>query len=216
MQLCVIEVHFRGGRGAYVTSRVRTRGRDTLSSFCAEHRTKAKTWRFCGTMGRRCVAAGCSNTHSDSISMHKFPKDPELRRKWEKQVQRTRERWSATDTSVLCSEHFEADCFEVDSMLAEQMGLKKRRRLKPDAVPTVFVRHGIPKDAAGQESLAGSSSSGETSSTTAHKRAQESSSTVETDGPPKKRMAFEKRERLRASQLYLFTHHTDLTSPHMQ
>ena len=106
-----------------------------------------------------------------------------------------------TDTSVLCSEHFEADCFEVDSMLAEQMGLKKRR-LKPDAVPTVFVRHGIAKDAAGQES---GSSSGETSSTTAHKRAQASSSTVETDGPPK-RMAFEKRERLRASQLYLFTH----------
>ena len=27
--------------------------------------------------------------------MHKFPKDPELRQKWEKQVQRTREQWSA-------------------------------------------------------------------------------------------------------------------------
>ena len=127
--------------------RVRTRCRDARSSFCAEHRRKAKTGRFRGTMGRRCVAAGWSNTHSDSISMHKFPKDPELRQKWEKQVQRTREQWSATDTSVLCSEHFEADCFEVDSMLAEQMGLKKRKRLKPDAVPTVFVRHGIPKDA---------------------------------------------------------------------
>ena len=169
---------------------MRTRGRDTLSSFCAEHRTKANTWRFCGAMGSCCVAAGCSNTHSDSISMHKFPKDSELRWKWEKQVQRTRERWSATDTTVSCSEHFEADCFEVDSMLAEQMGLKKRR-LKPNAVPTVFVRHGIPKDAAGQES---GSSSSETQSTTAHKRAQASSSAVETDGTPKKRMAFEKRE----------------------
>ena len=84
-------------------------------------------------------------------------------------------------------------------MLAKQMGLKKRKRLKPDAVPTVFVRHGIPKEATGQES---GSSSGETPSTTARKRAQASSSTVETGGPPKKRMAFEKRERLRASQLY--------------
>ena len=160
---------------------------------------KVKTWRFCGTMGRHCVAAGCSN----SISMHKFPKDPELRWKWEKQVQRTRERWSTTDTSVLCSEHFEVDCFEVDSMLAEQMGLKKRRRLKPDAVPTVFVRHGIAKDTAGQES---GSSSGETPSTTAHKRAQASSSTVETDGLPKKRMAFEKRETYGKSIVFIHTY----------
>ena len=104
---------------------------------------KAKTWRFCGTMGRRCVAAGCSNTHSDSISMHKFPKDPELRRKWESKFRRLKND-GVPLTSVLCSEHFEVDCFEVDSMLAEQMGLKKRR-LKPNAVPTVFVRHGIPR-----------------------------------------------------------------------
>ena len=147
-------------------------------------------------MGRRCVAAGCSNTHSDSISMHKFPKDPELRKKWEKQVQRTRERWSATENSFLCSEHFEADCFEVDSMLAEQMGLKKRRRLKPDAVPTIFVRHVTPQQTTGGPE---SSSSSEAPLTTARKRAPASSSTVGTGGPPKKRMAFEKRERLRAS-----------------
>ena len=70
------------------------------------------------------------------IHTHKFPKD---RLKWEKQVQRTREQWSATENSFLCSDHFEADCFEVDSMLAEEMGLKKRR-LKPDAVPTIFVK----------------------------------------------------------------------------
>ena len=85
-------------------------------------------------------------------------------------------------------------------MLAEQMGLKKRTRLKPDAIPTVFVRHGIPKEATGQES--GSSSSSETPSTTARKRAQASSSTVETGDLPKKKMAFKKRERLRANQLY--------------
>ena len=44
----------------------------------------------------------------------------------------------------LCSDHFEADCFEEDSMLAEEIGLKKRKRLKPDAVPIIFVR---PKQA---------------------------------------------------------------------
>ena len=71
---------------------------------------------------------GALNTHSHNVSMHKFPKDPELRLKWEKQVQRTRDKWSATENSVLCSNHFEADCYEVDSMLAEQMGMKKRKR----------------------------------------------------------------------------------------
>ena len=147
-------------------------------------------------MVRRCVAAGCSNTHSHNVSMHKFPKDPELRLKWEKQVQRTRDKWSATENSVLCSNHFETDCYEVDSMLAEQMGMKKRKRLKPDAVPTIFVRHVPPKQAAATEP--GPSSSGALV-TTGRKRAPASSSTGSTGGPPKKRGAFEKRERLRVS-----------------
>ena len=75
-------------------------------------------------MVRRCVAAGCSNTHSDNTSLHKFPRDPELRLKWEKQVQRTRDKWKATENSFLCSDHFEQDCFEVDSFIAEQLGIQ--------------------------------------------------------------------------------------------
>ena len=75
-------------------------------------------------------------------------------------------------------------------MLAEEMGLKRRRRLKHDAVPTIFVR---PQPA----TEPGASSS--TPVTTARKRAPTSSSTVGT-APPKKRIAYEKRERLRASQ----------------
>ena len=145
--------------------------------------------RFRGTMGRRCVAAGCCNAHSDSISMHKFPKD------WaQEEIRETksRERWSATENSFLCSEYFEAECFEVDPMLAEQMGLKKR--LKPDAVSTIFVRHVTP-----QQTTESSSSCEAPALTTARKRAPASSSTVGTGDPPKKRMAFEKRERLRAS-----------------
>ena len=146
-------------------------------------------------MGRRCVAAGCSNTHSDNISMHKFPKDPEVRQKWEKQVQRTREKWSATESSFLCSNHFEADCFEVDSILAEQMGLKRRKRLKPGAIPTIFVRcKQAPKQSAG----AGQSSS-DAPNSSARKRVSGAAVSVGTDYPPSKRMAFEKRERMRVS-----------------
>ena len=88
-------------------------------------------------MVNRCVAAGCSNTPSDRVSLFK---DRFLRNQWEKQVQRTRAQWKATDHSYLCSEHFTEACFEADSALAAQFGIKKRRRLKADAVPTIFPR----------------------------------------------------------------------------
>ena len=86
-------------------------------------------------MVNRCVAAGCFNTASDRISLFKFPKDPELRKQWEKQVHRTRAQWKATEHSHICSEHFISDAFELDSAIAATFGMKKRKTLKPGAVP---------------------------------------------------------------------------------
>uniref|UniRef100_A0A3P9JDN7 THAP-type domain-containing protein n=1 Tax=Oryzias latipes TaxID=8090 RepID=A0A3P9JDN7_ORYLA len=60
-------------------------------------------------MPSRCVAAGCSNTSSESVSVYKFPKQETLLKQWTKQVQRTRANWVPTASSTLCSEHFEAD-----------------------------------------------------------------------------------------------------------
>ena len=92
-------------------------------------------------MVKRCIAAGCSNTHADGISLFNFPRDPSLRTQWNKQVQRTRANWrNATDYSVLCSKHFTKDCFEQGSVMASQFGIQKKRRLKPDAIPTIFNR----------------------------------------------------------------------------
>ena len=68
-----------------------------------------------GKMVNTCIAAGCSNTASDHVSLFKFPKDPVLRRQWEKQVQRTRAQWKATEHSHLCSEHLPSDAFHIDS-----------------------------------------------------------------------------------------------------
>ena len=45
-------------------------------------------------MVKCCVAAGCSNTYTDTVSLFKFPKDPVLGQKWVKNVQRTRVQWS--------------------------------------------------------------------------------------------------------------------------
>ena len=143
-------------------------------------------------MVKRCVAAGCSNMYSDNVSLFKFPKDPILRQKWVKQVQRTRAQWSGpSEHSVLCSEHFDGSRFEPDSELASQMGIQKRRRLKADAIPTLFERpvapipHSLPSEAG--------------PSTLSRKRTSSSSSFADAGGSKKKRAAYEKRERSRVS-----------------
>ena len=136
-------------------------------------------------MVKRCVAAGCSNTYNDGVRLYKFPRDPELRRKWMKQVERTRAHWNGpSEHSVLCSEHFYESCFEPYSGIAETVGIKQRRFLKPDAVPTIFTRP---------------ASSASSDSTRTRKRS--SSQAVSTDCKSKKRRsaAYEKRERSRVS-----------------
>ena len=50
-------------------------------------------------MVNRCVAAGCSNTPSDRVSLLHLPNDGILRRIWEKQVQRTVAQWKSTKHS---------------------------------------------------------------------------------------------------------------------
>ena len=88
----------------------------------------------------RCVAAGCSNTATERISLFRFPRDHALPAQWEKQVQRTRAQWKATEHSYICSEHFTDDCFKVDTALASKFGISKGRRLKPGSIPTIFNR----------------------------------------------------------------------------
>ena len=142
-------------------------------------------------MVKRCVAAG-SNTHSDDVSLFKFLKEPVLRQKWVKQVLRTRALWSPSEHSVLCSEHFDGNCFEPDSTLASQMGIQKRRRLKADAIPTLFERRCVAPVPLPLPSEAGPS-------TLSRKRTSSSSSSVDAGYSKKKRAAYEKRERTRVS-----------------
>ena len=93
-------------------------------------------------MPERCVAAGCSRTPKDNVSLHTFPKQAELRRKWSKAVKANRADWSEpTGNSALCSMHFLSDCYEAETLLKESMGLPvKRRKLKGDAVPTLLPK----------------------------------------------------------------------------
>uniref|UniRef100_A0A3B3HK99 THAP-type domain-containing protein n=1 Tax=Oryzias latipes TaxID=8090 RepID=A0A3B3HK99_ORYLA len=83
-------------------------------------------------MPSRCVAAGCSNTSSESVSVYKFPKQETLLKQWTKQVQRTRANWVPTASSTLCK----------TPQLMKDMGMHVRYKkvLKPNAIPTIFKR----------------------------------------------------------------------------
>ena len=90
------------------------------------------------SMGRRCIVAGCSNTTKIGVSLHKFSSDVRKRKQWIHQVRKNRADWKEPSAySVVCSDHFTEDCFEG---MAEKLGLKIKRILKPDAVPTIFPR----------------------------------------------------------------------------
>ena len=98
-------------------------------------------------MGKCCVAAGCFNTNANYISHFHFLRDPSLHAQWNKQVQRTRTDWKdATKYPVLRSNHFTSDCFKEDSYIATQFGITQKKRLKPDAVLTIFDRPGYRGD----------------------------------------------------------------------
>nr|XP_022286598.1 uncharacterized protein LOC111099572 isoform X1 [Crassostrea virginica] len=92
--------------------------------------------------GIRCVAANCGNTNTDGVSLHTFPKDAALRKKWTDFVKLKRGAWvGPTEYSALCSAHFSADCFPFRQRFEmEQMGIKpKKVTLNPDAVPTIHA-----------------------------------------------------------------------------
>lgn len=91
-----------------------------------------------------CVAANCTNVSSDSVSLFAFPKDLKLRLAWTRQVQRTRAYWNGpTQSSRLCSEHFDSDQFDSKPDLCSQFNISYRHKfvLKKDAVPSIFHRH---------------------------------------------------------------------------
>ena len=87
-----------------------------------------------------CVAFGCTKqakkANNPNISFHIFPRNEKLRLAWRKAVGRK----SLPKNPRLCSEHFEADCFEDSVRLqVELLGSSPwKRKLKPDAIPTIF------------------------------------------------------------------------------
>ena len=91
-------------------------------------------------MPRRCVAAGCNTLGGEGYSLHAFPREQNLRAKWIRAVQRQRSHWDGPSKySMLCSKHFHPDCFVTEgARYRDAMGLPTKKRLKSDAIPTIF------------------------------------------------------------------------------
>ncbi|KAH8018711.1 hypothetical protein HPB51_010543 [Rhipicephalus microplus] len=62
-----------------------------------------------------------------TLSFIKFPKDKTLRDAWQRAVRR--DVWEPKNADVLCSEHFEANCFDRTGQTT---------RLRPGSIPTIF------------------------------------------------------------------------------
>lgn len=80
-------------------------------------------------MPTNCAAAGCATTYNKhiNISFHRFPLDPKRRKEWIRLLRR--KNFVPGKHTFLCSKHFEASCFDLTG---------QTRRLKMDAVPTIF------------------------------------------------------------------------------
>ena len=79
-------------------------------------------------MVKRCVVQFCSNSNKTGHTMHKFPKDANLKRQWVKFVQVKRADFvEPFEHSVVCNSHFSLDCYEKSYMV--QMGLKEQKQL---------------------------------------------------------------------------------------
>ncbi|XP_062596145.1 uncharacterized protein LOC134257557 [Saccostrea cucullata] len=94
--------------------------------------------------GKFCVAAGCTSTHKDNVSLHDFPKEskrPDIRRQWIAFVKTKRKDFtSPTPHSVLCEKHFAVHCYPMEYMIKRSIGMEvKKKSLLPDAVPTIHL-----------------------------------------------------------------------------
>lgn len=91
----------------------------------------------CCVVGCNAASSGKDKELYPNASFHVFPKDKFT--VWEEKVKRLG--WSATKHSVICSRHFEEDCYEEDKYhkyIGRGPG-KKAIRLKPGAIPTLLL-----------------------------------------------------------------------------
>ncbi|XP_075748256.1 uncharacterized protein LOC142814162 [Rhipicephalus microplus] len=85
----------------------------------------------------RCGVAQCSNHSRNGWKLYRFARDPKRRLLWTVQVKR--DKWRPTNASHICRAHFEPNNYE-------QNRVDGWKKLKPNAVPTLFSFRPLPKE----------------------------------------------------------------------
>ncbi len=83
-----------------------------------------------------CAVAQCRGPYKAVDSFHKMPKDKDLQREWISACKRKDE--MNLNRAEVCSRHFTDEDFDRD-LRSELLYGKKRRRLKPSAIPTLAL-----------------------------------------------------------------------------
>ena len=85
-------------------------------------------------MVKYCSAYDCySYCGTSGLSFHRIPKDVIRRKQWISAVKLKRQpKW---DCVWICSDHFTPDSYENTK---HELGLHKKKRLKKNAIPTIF------------------------------------------------------------------------------
>lgn len=97
-------------------------------------------------MGHKCCAAAKCNSRSDNrpdLSFHKFPKDADLKKKWEIKMRRADVNFKNIANKFCCSAHFLPSDFK-------QSLTGHRRDLKKGAIPSVFEWAPVTSDPRGE------------------------------------------------------------------
>ena len=88
-----------------------------------------------------CCVPLCTNRREkrSDLSYHTFPKEDVLRRKWTQAIRRDEgDNFSITPNTVVCSSHFRLSDFSPLAVELVGDSQARKRRLKKDAVPSVF------------------------------------------------------------------------------
>ena len=100
-----------------------------------------------------CCVPGCSHRRKShpNLSFHPIPADEGRRKRWIVAIRRDEgEHFRVTGNTVVCSEHFTSDSYHSPHLFASAPGVRVSRRLKNDAVPTIFAfkpKHSRPSPA---------------------------------------------------------------------
>jgi len=87
--------------------------------------------------GLRCSIKNCFNRLSKNLSLFGYPKNFELRKKWIEKCGMKIDPAEIVISGIrVCSTHFELDCFK---------NIELKNRLKPNAVPSLFLDNGKKK-----------------------------------------------------------------------